>query len=248
MLAFGKNSLYEILPIAFFLYFPRTLLSRTFLFLSSFRFFCPSRLISKRRWAQILTLLSSWLVLIGAIISYHILMGNSLLAIIASVAFYCCNYPLPNGTTSGSGGDVDGLALSAVLSNSTGDNGGVDPSNTSIGPINARTVPLIVLALTFPLCCLPRMGMLVRIASFGVVFVVYVVVFVLVVSAERIAEVGWDVLSPSVDLYRPGFGKLAGLFAVSYFVQVNHYYWLSELCSLRYSYDFFVFVWFFVIV
>jgi sodium-coupled neutral amino acid transporter 9 len=101
------------------------------------------------RWSQILALLASIIILIGAAIAYHIFMKDCLLNIVAGIARIEVNTKFP-WEANGPPWYWNGIFASCVIT-----------------------------IIVFPLSCLRKLTLLVKFNSFGVFFVLFLLVFII---------------------------------------------------------------------
>mmetsp|Transcript_18808 Transcript_18808/g.47726 ORF Transcript_18808/g.47726 Transcript_18808/m.47726 type:complete len:545 (-) Transcript_18808:4001-5635(-) len=97
----------------------------------------------------------------------------------------------------------------------TGEN--ITSPGDGLGFFTPQIAPIFVTASLFPLLCFKRLDFLVKIASWGVLCVIYILLFILAESGKVIAQNGLDL--GEVVWFDVRFGSLGAVFTFSFFIQ-----------------------------
>jgi sodium-coupled neutral amino acid transporter 9 len=123
------------------------------------------------RWSQILALLASITILIGAGIAYHIFMKDCLLGIVAGYGRFKVNSKYPW------------------------------EQNGPPWYWNDIVASLVIIAIVFPLSCLRRLTLLVKFNSYGVFFVLFLLIFIIYSSTYAIVHPETTISTNSTTIY-----------------------------------------------
>ena len=193
---------------------------------TDFMYVCRDYLGEPGRWAA---WTGSVITLVGAALVYDILLTTNLYSLVHGI------YDLATGRTPA--GDASASSFSSSLSSSLlSASSSAVSSSSSLVPTDGggwfesfwsrSLVPVYFMVLFLPLCCFPRLQSYVRISSFGIVGMLYVVLFIVVSAATH-----WvPATHPRHYGFRPHATYLAGIMCLAFFVH-NFVLQVSALTS-----------------